>query len=53
VQFSESRFFQLNRGQFPDIMDEQQRLMQRRVEYWSDLAAKGVALIFGPVVDPA
>ena len=27
--------------------------MQRHGEYWSGLADKGVALIFGPVLDPA
>ncbi|HTV58073.1 MAG TPA: YciI family protein [Verrucomicrobiae bacterium] len=36
-----------------DMSDEERRLMQRHVEYWSDLAEKGVALIFGPVLDPA
>jgi uncharacterized protein len=36
-----------------DMTDEEKRLMQQHVEYWSDLAQKGVALIFGPVLDPA
>lgn len=36
-----------------DMTAEETRLMQQHVDYWSDLAQKGVALIFGPVLDPA
>ena len=35
------------------MTDEERRLMQQHGDYWSDLAQKGVALIFGPVLDPA
>lgn len=36
-----------------DMTDEEGCLMKLHGEYWADLAQKGVALIFGPVLDPA
>jgi uncharacterized protein len=36
-----------------DMTDVEKRLMQEHVAYWTGLAAKGVALLFGPVLDPA
>jgi uncharacterized protein YciI len=36
-----------------DMTDEEKRLMQEHVSYWTGLAEKGVALLFGPVLDPA
>jgi uncharacterized protein len=36
-----------------DMTDAEKRLMQEHVAYWTSLAAKGVALLFGPVLDPA
>ena len=31
---------------------EEHRLMQEHVEYWSGLLAKGMAIAFGPVLEP-
>jgi uncharacterized protein len=36
-----------------DMTHEEKRLMQEHVAYWTTLAEKGVALLFGPVFDPA
>jgi uncharacterized protein YciI len=36
-----------------DMSEEERRLMQQHVAYWTGLAEKGVALLFGPVLDPA
>jgi uncharacterized protein len=36
-----------------DMTNEEKRLMQEHVVYWTGLADKGVALLFGPVLDPA
>lgn len=36
-----------------DMSEEEGRLMQQHVAYWTALAEKGVALLFGPVLDPA
>lgn len=36
-----------------DMTDEEKRLMQQHVAYWTKLAEKGIALLFGPVADPA
>jgi uncharacterized protein len=36
-----------------DMTAEEGQLMQRHVAYWTKLAEKGVALLFGPVADPA
>jgi uncharacterized protein YciI len=35
------------------MTDEEKRLMQEHVAYWTSLADQGVALLFGPVLDPA
>jgi len=34
------------------ITPEEQRLMQEHVEYWSRLLARGMAVAFGPVLEP-
>jgi uncharacterized protein YciI len=36
-----------------DMSEEEKRLMQQHVAYWTALAENGVALVFGPVLDPA
>jgi uncharacterized protein YciI len=36
-----------------DMTDEEKQLMQQHVAYWTGLAETGVALLFGPVADPA
>lgn len=36
-----------------DMTEEEKRLMQEHVVYWTGLFEKGVALLFGPVIDPA
>jgi uncharacterized protein len=36
-----------------DMTNEEKRLMQEHVVYWTGLADNGVALLFGPVLDPA
>jgi len=36
-----------------DIAEEEKQLMQEHVAYWTELADKDVALVFGPVLDPA
>jgi uncharacterized protein YciI len=36
-----------------DMTDAEKRLMQEHLAYWTSLAAKGVALLFGPVLDLA
>jgi uncharacterized protein len=36
-----------------DMTDEEKRLMQEHVVYWTGLADNGVALLFGPVLDPS
>ena len=35
-----------------DMTDAERQLMLQHVGYWSDLAAKGSAIVFGPVADP-
>lgn len=35
-----------------DMTDGERQLMREHVVYWSDLAAKGSAIVFGPVADP-
>jgi hypothetical protein len=35
-----------------DMTDEERAAMQRHVAYWSEKAAQGIALVFGPVLDP-
>lgn len=36
-----------------DMTNDEKQLMQRHVAYWTELAETGVALLFGPVSDPA
>jgi uncharacterized protein len=36
-----------------DMTTEEKQLMQRHIAYWTGLAETGVALVFGPVADPA
>jgi uncharacterized protein len=36
-----------------DMTDEEKRLMREHVVFWTGLADEGVALLFGPVLDPA
>jgi uncharacterized protein YciI len=41
------------RPTFPQDMTEAERkVMQDHVAYWKGLAGKGVAVVFGPVLDP-
>lgn len=41
------------RPTFPrDITDAEREVMRQHVAYWSDLVAKGTAILFGPVADP-
>jgi uncharacterized protein YciI len=35
-----------------DMTDAERQLMRQHVAYWSELAAKGSAIVFGPVADP-
>jgi hypothetical protein len=35
-----------------DMTAEERTVMQQHVEYWSAQAARGVAVVFGPVMDP-
>jgi hypothetical protein len=35
-----------------DMTPEEKDLMQRHVAYWSEKADRGIALVFGPVLDP-
>ncbi|HET6533574.1 MAG TPA: YciI family protein [Actinoplanes sp.] len=35
-----------------DMADDEKAMMDRHVEYWQGLMADGVAVAFGPVVDP-
>jgi uncharacterized protein len=32
---------------------KERQIMQEHVAYWTDLMHKGLALVFGPVLDPA
>ena len=36
-----------------DMNEQERALMTRHVAYWSEQAAHGVAIVFGPVMDPA
>ncbi len=41
------------RPTFPgDMSDAERGAMRQHVAYWSDLVAKGEAILFGPVADP-
>lgn len=35
-----------------DMTDDERAIMQRHVAYWSDKATRGIAVVFGPVMDP-
>ena len=35
-----------------DMSDDEKAMMNRHVEYWQGLLADGVAVVFGPVVNP-
>ena len=35
-----------------DMTAEERATMERHVAYWSEQATKGIALVFGPVMDP-
>ena len=35
-----------------DMTDDEKAIMNEHVAYWNDLMDKGIALIFGPVLDP-
>ncbi len=42
-----------NRPDFAQTMtDEERAIMQQHIAYWNDYMNKGIALIFGPVLDP-
>ncbi len=35
-----------------DMTTEERAIMEKHVEYWSREAEKGIAIVFGPVMDP-
>jgi hypothetical protein len=35
-----------------DMSAEERSIMQQHVAYWSEKAARGIAIVFGPVMDP-
>lgn len=35
-----------------DMTDEERAIMQSHVAYWSEMASRGAAVVFGPVMDP-
>jgi len=35
-----------------DMTDEERQVMQQHIGFWSDLMNKGIAIVFGPVLDP-
>lgn len=35
-----------------DMTAEERAIMERHVAYWSEKAANGIAIVFGPVMDP-
>lgn len=35
-----------------DMSEEERAIMQRHVGYWTDLMTNGIAVVFGPVLDP-
>jgi len=36
-----------------DMTEDERKLMQQHGAYWAELAQEGIALLFGPVLDPA
>ncbi len=35
-----------------DMTAEERAIMNKHVEYWSEKATRGIAIVFGPVMDP-
>jgi uncharacterized protein len=35
-----------------DMTPEERTIMERHVAYWSEKAMQGIAIVFGPVLDP-
>ena len=35
-----------------DMTQDERDAMQKHVAYWSEIAEKGIAIVFGPVMDP-
>jgi uncharacterized protein YciI len=35
-----------------DMTEAETKLMQEHVMYWTELAGRGIAVVFGPVADP-
>ncbi len=35
-----------------DMTAEERAVMTKHVEYWSEKAERGIAIVFGPVIDP-
>ncbi len=35
-----------------DMTADERETMNRHVEYWTEKAARGIAIVFGPVMDP-
>ena len=35
-----------------DMTSEERAIMERHVAYWSEKAVHGIAIVFGPVLDP-
>ena len=35
-----------------DMTDAERAIMMQHVAYWADLLSKGIAIVFGPVLDP-
>ncbi|WP_343634726.1 YciI family protein [Fluviicola sp.] len=36
-----------------DMTEAEKDIMQKHVAYWMELLEKGIAIVFGPVMDPA
>jgi len=35
-----------------DMTESEEKVMQKHIGYWKDFADRGIAIIFGPVLDP-
>ena len=35
-----------------DMTPDERAIMERHISYWSDKANQGIAIVFGPVLDP-
>lgn len=45
--------FLATRSTFPmDMTDDERVIMLSHIDYWKDIMAKGMCLVFGPVLDP-